>query len=228
MKLIVPKILLLLMAIVIAPSLAFAQDLISVRPRVRRDPALPAAVRDLAQRVLPVYQENDQDRYLSNLSALQMVAGDPGVSPSPRASPCSSDGGRVNGYRPVGRALVYDIYARAQAIESQVHLRSAMPRSLAFRDAVNLIEDLDAHVLERQLTTPTAAAAGRAAALARSAPRQDQHRQLDDAIDLVWAWFAFEAYQFQRGRAAARRCRGPAALHHRKRMSRSPSRRRRR
>ena len=32
-------------------------------------------MRDLAGRVLPVYQESDANQYLNNLSALQLVAG---------------------------------------------------------------------------------------------------------------------------------------------------------
>ena len=43
-------------------------------PRATR--TTPAVMRDLAERLLPVYQESDPDRYLANLSALQMVAGD--------------------------------------------------------------------------------------------------------------------------------------------------------
>ncbi len=150
-------------------------------------------MRDLAQRVLPVYQENDQDRYLSNLSALQMVAGDP-VSAFATRQSLQQRRRSVNGGRPVGRALVYDIYARARAIESQVRTPFGNAYSQAFRDAVNRIEDLDAHVLERQLTTPLQPLQE---GLQRSL---DQRRGktnigLNDAIDLVWAWFAFEAYR---------------------------------
>ena len=193
MKLCVPKILLLLLAIVIAPSLAFAQDFDFRPPTSATDPALPAAMRDLAQRVLPVYQENDQDRYLSNLSALQMVAGDPVSAYASRQS-LQERRRNANGGRPVGRALVYDIYARARAIESQVRTPFGNAYAQAFRDAVNRIEDLDAHVLEHQLTTPLQPLQE---GLQRSL---DQRRgktniALNDAVDLVWAWFAFEAYR---------------------------------
>jgi putative CocE/NonD family hydrolase len=192
MKLFVPKILLLL-AIVIAPSLAFGQDFDFRPPTSATDPALPAAMRDLAQRVLPVYQENDQDRYLSNLSALQMVAGDP-VSAFATRQSLQERRRNVNGGRPVGRALVYDIYARARAIESQVRTPFGNAYAQAFRDAVNRVEDLDAHVLEHQLTTPLQPLQE---GLQRSL---DQRRgktniALNDALDLVWAWFAFEAYR---------------------------------
>lgn len=192
MKLFVPKILLLL-AIVIAPSFAFAQEFDFRPPASATDPALPAAMRDLAQRVLPVYQENDQDRYLSNLSALQMVAGDPVSAYATRQS-LQQRRRNMNGGRPVGRALVYDIYARARAIESQVRTPFGNAYAQAFRDAVNRIEDLDAHILERQLTTPVQP-------LQEGLQRAlDQRRGktsigLNEAIDLVWAWFAFEAYR---------------------------------
>jgi uncharacterized protein len=191
MKLFVPKILLLL-AIVIAPSLAFGQDFDFRPPASATDPALPAAMRDLAQRILPVYQENDQDRYLSNLSALQMVAGDP-VSANASRQSLQQRRRNANGRSPE-RALVYDIYARARAIETQVRTPFGNAYAQAFRDAVNRIDDLDAHVLEGELTTslqPLHDGLQRAL---------DQRRgktsiALNEAMDLVWAWFAYEAYR---------------------------------
>ena len=45
-----------------------------------RAPASPAnaaaAISDLASRLIPVYQDQDPERYLANLSALQMAVGD--------------------------------------------------------------------------------------------------------------------------------------------------------
>jgi hypothetical protein len=191
MKLFVPKILLLL-AIVIAPSLAFGQDFDFRPPASATDAALPAAMRDLAQRILPVYQENDQDRYLSNLSALQMVAGDPVSANASRQS--LQERRRNANSRSPERALVYDIYARARAIETQVRTPFGNAYAQAFRDAMNRIDDLDAHVLEGQLTTPLQPLHD---GLQRAL---DQRRgktsiALNEAMDLVWAWFAYEAYR---------------------------------
>jgi len=59
-----------------APAWAGAQDLQFQAPASVSDAALPRIMQDLAERLLPVYQEPDQERYLANLSALQMVAGD--------------------------------------------------------------------------------------------------------------------------------------------------------
>ncbi|MEJ0039141.1 MAG: CocE/NonD family hydrolase [Gammaproteobacteria bacterium] len=185
---------LLLLAIVIAPSLALAQDFDFRPPASAADPALPAAMRDLAQRILPVYQENDQDRYLSNLSALQMIAGDPVSAYATRQSLQERQRGANTGRPPASRALVYDIYARARAIESQVRTPFGNAYAQAFRDALNRIDDLDAHVLEGSLTTPVQP-------LQEGLQRAlDQRRgktgiALNDALDLIWAWFAYEGYR---------------------------------
>jgi putative CocE/NonD family hydrolase len=188
-----PKIVLLVLAIVFAPSFALAQDFDFRPPASATDPALPAAMKDLAQRILPVYQENDQDRYLSNLSALQMVAGDPVSAYASRQSLVQRRRNANTG-RPAGRQLVYDIYARARAIETQVRTPFANAYSQAFRDALNRIDDLDAFVLEGWLVTPLQPLQeGLQHAL-------DQRRgktsiSLNEALDLIWAWFAYEAYR---------------------------------
>ena len=192
MKRFVSKILLLL-AIVVAPSLAFAQDFDFRPPASAADPALPAAMRDLAQRILPVYQENDQERYLSNLSALQMVAGDPVAAYASRQSLVERRR-NANLGRPAGRQLVYDIYARARAIETQVRTPFANAYAQAFRDALNRVDDLDAYALEGWLATPLSSLQD---GLQRAL---DQRRgktsiSLNEAMDLIWAWFAFEAYR---------------------------------
>ena len=192
MKRFVSKILLLL-AIVVAPSLAFAQDFDFRPPASAADPALPAAMRDLAQRILPVYQENDQERYLSNLSALQMVAGDPVSAYASRQSLVERRR-NANLGRPAGRQLVYDIYARARAIETQVRTPFANAYAQAFRDALNRVDDLDAYALEGWLATPLSSLQD---GLQRAL---DQRRgktsiSLNEAMDLIWAWYAFEAYR---------------------------------
>jgi hypothetical protein len=69
------KSLLFCLILMVGPSWAGAQDFDFKPPASVNDPSVPAVMRDLAARILPVYQENDQDRYLRNLSALQLVAG---------------------------------------------------------------------------------------------------------------------------------------------------------
>ena len=83
------------------------------RPPIRH---CPAVMRDLAERLLPVYQESDPDRYLANLSALQMAAGDYVAAYASRTS-LRDRRRREDSGRPVGRAMLYDFYAHAKAME---------------------------------------------------------------------------------------------------------------
>src|ERR1700683_939291 len=62
------------------PSWPASPDLDFRAPQAAGDAAMGAVMRDLAERLLPVYQEPDPDRYLAVLSALQMVAGDYGAA----------------------------------------------------------------------------------------------------------------------------------------------------
>src|ERR1700722_1353262 len=79
-----------------------------------------AALQDLAGRLVPVYQDPDPDRYLANLSALQMVMGNYDAADESRRSlhdrrrrPASPPGAPH-----VGRDVIFDIYARARAAEA--------------------------------------------------------------------------------------------------------------
>lgn len=193
MRVTFPRVLLLLFAFVLAPLRAFAQDLEFRPPASATDPSAPAVMRDLAQRILPVYQENDPERYLSNLSALQAVAGDYVSAYATRQSlqerRRNTPGGRI-----AGRAPVYDIYVRARAIESQVRTPFARAYQQAFRDALNRLDDREAYILEGWLSTPLP--------VVQDGLQQtfDQRRgkdrvSLNEALDVVWAWFAFEAYR---------------------------------
>ena len=68
----------------------------------RAIPATPAVMRDLAERMLPVYQEDDPERYLANLSALQLVAGNYAAAYASRQS--LRDGGASADAGTAGRA----------------------------------------------------------------------------------------------------------------------------
>ena len=185
---------LLLIAIAVQPTLAAAQDFGFEPPESATDPELPAAMRDLAERILPVYQEDDPDRYLANLAALQMVVGRPAAAYATRRSlqeRLQSEQGRL---RP-SRGVVYDIYTRARAAEEE-RGAFAFPSAYAeaFRDTLNGFGDRDAYDLEDWLITPI------------EPLREDLQRALDqrrgttsialeEALDLMRAWFAFEAYR---------------------------------
>ena len=69
--------LMLIAALAVAsPRWSGAQSFEFHAPPSAADPKTPAVMRDLAERLLPVYQESDPDRYLANLSVLQLTAGD--------------------------------------------------------------------------------------------------------------------------------------------------------
>ena len=95
-------------------SWAHAQDLEFRAPASAVDPNVPAVMRDLAVRILPVYQEKDAEKYLSNLFALQMVAGDPTSAFATRQSLLERRR-NPSQTRAADRAVLYDIYARARA-----------------------------------------------------------------------------------------------------------------
>ncbi|MEP7246198.1 MAG: CocE/NonD family hydrolase [Gammaproteobacteria bacterium] len=174
-------------------SWAVAQDLEFRAPASAADASVPAVMRDLAGRILPVYQENDPERYLSNLSALQMVGGDYQSAYATRQTlrdrRRSADAGK-----PIGRAVVYDIYAHARAIEAQSKVPFPQAFAQAFREAVPKLSDRDAFGLTDWFAVPLPVLQdGLQKAL-------DQRRNKTavsqgEALDLIWAYFAFEAYR---------------------------------
>src|SRR5262245_25591870 len=170
---------------------AAADDFDFRAPAGATDPQLPALMRDLAGRILPVYQEKDPEKFLSNLSALQMVAGDYASAYATRQSLLERRR-NTRGGRPVGRALVYDIYSRARAIETQVGVPFAKAYAQAFRDAVNRLDDLDEYTLESWLTTPLPVLQE---GLQRALEERRSKLSLDEALELIWAYFAFDAYR---------------------------------
>ncbi len=150
-------------------------------------------MRDLAERLLPVYQEKDPDRYLANLSALQMAAGDYGSAYATRQSlrerRRSADQGR-----PVGRAVIYDIYAYAKATEAEKRVPFPQAFTQAFRDVVPRLNDQDAYAVTRWLGTSLPV-------FQESLQKAfDQQRVKDsvseaEAVDLIWTYIGFEAYR---------------------------------
>jgi putative CocE/NonD family hydrolase len=179
--------------VALGSSVAFAQDLEFRPPASATDPSVPTVMRDLAQRILPVYQENDPERYLSNLSALQAVAGDYVSAYATRQSLQERRRNAPARQNP-GRAPVYDIYIRARAIEAQVRTPFARAYQQAFRDALNRIDDRDAYLLEGQLAA-SLAPLQEGVQQAFDQRRGKDRISVNEALDVVWAWFAFEAYR---------------------------------
>ena len=79
---------------------------------------MPVVMRDLAERILPVYEDKDTDRYLTNLAALQLVAGTYPAADDTRRKLRDRRGAQAMP-GPVERELLYDIYAQARALEAR-------------------------------------------------------------------------------------------------------------
>jgi len=175
------------------PSWAGASDFEFHAPAKADDPTTPAIMRDLAQRILPVYQEQDPDRYLANLSALQMVLGDYTSAYASRQSLRNRRRIADLGRR-VGRAVIFDIYAHAKAMEAEQPVPFAEAFTQAFGDVVPQLDDEDAYAVTRWLATSLPVFQD---ALQKAF---DQRRLKDsisgpDAMDLIWTYLGFDAYR---------------------------------
>ncbi len=162
-------------------------------PSAATDSTTPAIMRDLAERLLPVYQEPDSDRYLANLSAIQMVAGNYAAADVSRQS-LRDRRRRADIARPVGRAVIFDLYAYAKAVEAEDKVSFPEAFARAFREVVSRLNDQDAYAVTRWL--------GTSPAVFREALQKsfDQQRAKDsvtqaEAVKLIWTYLSFNAYR---------------------------------
>ncbi len=180
----------LLLSVAVLPSWG-AQDFYFRAPAAPSDAA--AAIRDLASRLIPVYQDQDPERYLANLSALQMAVGDYASADISRQS--LRDRRRKSDFgHPVSRALVFDIYAHAKALEIENKITFADAFTNSYRDTMRRLDDRDAFAATGWL--------GTSPVLFRDALQQalDQYRANDsigesEAIALIWKYVAFDAHR---------------------------------
>ena len=176
---------LLFFAAVSAP-LAAAPEFDFHAPASADDPAAGAAMRDLATRLVPVYQEDDPDRYLANLSALQMVAGNYAAAEVSRQSLRDRRRRSAPG-RPVSRELIFDLYAHAKAMETENRVPFAEGFTKTFHDSVPALNDQDLFAVMQWL--------GTSPGVFRYALQKafDQQRAQDsigqpEAVALIWAY----------------------------------------
>jgi hypothetical protein len=177
----------------ILPAWAAGQTLDFRVPASAVDPAASAAIRDLAARLIPVYQDPDPDRYLANLSALQMAAGNYAAADMSRQS-LRERRQRSNGARPADRALIYDMYVHARALEAESKIPFAQAFTKSYLEVIPRLGDQEAYLVTDWLETSPLAFRD---ALQKSF---DQRRAQDsigqsDAVDLIWAYLSFDAYR---------------------------------
>jgi uncharacterized protein len=173
-----------------SPSWA-AQDFSFRVPASPSDAA--AAISDLASRIIPVYQDPDAERYLTNLSALQLAVGDYAAADISRQSLRDRRRKSDSGH-PVSRAMEFDIYAHARALEIENKVTFADAFTTSYHDTMRHLDARDAFTVASWLATPP------------SVYREDLQRAFDrirtkdslgeaDAIDLIWKYVAFDAHR---------------------------------
>jgi putative CocE/NonD family hydrolase len=183
----------LLLILAFRHGAATAQQFEFHPPGSAGDSATPAIMRDLAVRILPVYQENDVERYLANLSALQLTSGDYAAA---YATQQSLRERRQNAYpdRLGGSEVVSDIYVRARAIEAQDRVSFPQAFTQSFQDVLLLLNNPDAYALFKQFRMPLSV-------LQTDLQRAFDERRskgtiaLPDAVELIRMYLTFDAYR---------------------------------
>src|SRR5487761_3467 len=179
--------------VALLPRLAAAQSLEFHAPASVYDPGTPAVMRDLASRIIPGYRNDDRERFLADMSALQLVAGTFEPAYSARLELQRLRGGSSR-RPPADFALVYDLYAHTKALQAQYRLPFAQAFDLAFWETIPVFDNLDGYRVESWLQAPPAAYA---AALQASFDRLRGHPRIGEreALGLVWQYLAFDAYR---------------------------------
>ncbi len=162
-------------------------------PASADDPTAAETMRDLAVRVVPVYQDSDPDRYLANLSALQMVAKNYTAAEVSRRS-LRDRRRREPSVRPVNRELIFDLYARAKALETDNKVPFAEGFTKAYRDIVPRLNDQDAFAATQWLGT-SPGVYRYALQKAFEQQRAEDSISQTEAVALVWAYLYYDAYR---------------------------------
>jgi putative CocE/NonD family hydrolase len=179
--------------IVFLPALAAAQNFSFRAPASPSDPKTAALMKDLAARIIPVYHDADRERFLENLSALQLAAGTYQSAYSARLALRQLRQGKRR-VPPLAPALVYDLFAHTMALEEQFRVPFERAFDLAFWEATPVFDNLDAYRFERWLERPPAPYEARlAASFQRLRGRQEIGEA--EALALIRQYVALEAHR---------------------------------
>ncbi|CAA2109802.1 CocE/NonD family hydrolase [Variovorax paradoxus] len=119
------------------------------------DASTAELMRDLAQRILPVYQEADTDVFLANVTALQIVSGAYRAAYDSSASLRSRRQGKpFDGL--VERAILDGIYSRARAREADDRIAFADAYARSFQELVAPLGNAQAQAIMARLEIPPA------------------------------------------------------------------------
>ncbi|MET3918653.1 putative CocE/NonD family hydrolase [Variovorax sp. OAS795] len=135
------------------PAWASAADFGFRPPPDPDDAAAAYLMRDLAERILPVYQEADTDVFLANLTALQIVSGAYRAASDSSGSLRSRRQGKPFDIL-VERAILDGIYARARTVEAEGRLGFAEAYARSFRELVSPLDNAQAEAIMARLAIP--------------------------------------------------------------------------
>lgn len=171
------------------PAWARALDFGFRPPRDPDDPGVVELMRDLAQRIVPVYQDADTDVFLANMTALQAVSG------SYRAADESSKSlrNRRQGkpFDALGaRAILEGIYVHALAIDANERIGFDQAYARAFQALVSPLDNAQAAAVMARLEAPLAVYR---APVQQAFDRWRTQGSLPqaDALALVSSWLAY-------------------------------------
>jgi uncharacterized protein len=173
-----------------AMTLSAAQNFGLQVPASPDDAETAAVMKDLAERVLPVYEEPDHQRYLATLSALQLAAGDFQSAVNTRHELRDIRKGADPTY-PAEQSVAYDIYASARNIQVRDKVGFDSAFNQAYRDMVPSLSDHDAYAVITQLETPPVVmqnALQKSFAQLRSRDAVD----LPTALQLIWEYVGYQ------------------------------------
>src|SRR6266404_2744746 len=179
----------LLLAVVASRAWAGGPDFEFHTPASVDDAAAGTAMQDLAARLVPVYQ----DPYLANLSALQLVAGNYSAAYESRQT-LRDRRRRLDAGRSVGRDVIFDMYARAKAMEAENRVPFAQAFTQAYEEVVPRLSDHDAYAVTQWLGTSPAAFRYALQKLFDQQRAEDSIGQTE-AVALIRAYMSFDAYR---------------------------------
>lgn len=184
---------LLLWMLAAAPCWADPQEFEFQAPAAAADAGTAALMRDLAERILPVYEEQDPDLYLENLSVLQLAAGDFESANDTRKSlreRRESAGAALS----ADRAIPMDFYAQAKAAEAAGGSSFEGAFRQSFQDLVPGLSDRDAYTVTARLQAPLFEFEN-ALQVSLDRLRGQPNIDLPQAIDLLRTYLLFEAHR---------------------------------
>ena len=148
-------------------------------------------MRDLAVRVLPVYSDRNHERYLTNLSALQLVAGDDSAAWATRQQLRRSLHGAPVA-QPLEQSVAYDIYAHTEALAA-AHTPFGQAFAQSFNAAIPALDNLTDYAVTSWLTRSLA---DFQYALQTDIDQLRSRRtiSMDQALQLVWAYLAYQLH----------------------------------